>query len=160
LIAISEARVNIEVEETPKVVIAEIIPKVLREVHAETIEVSFRKKVIPKTLSSIAPRDTRSATNQGIGPRTTQQKSNKRIISDSKTNQGLDTQTKELPINIIRYSLLIIKENLTSYRMRKKYLKALTSIRAKKATIINFSSLRYTLLKHIITSICNNLWIS
>jgi hypothetical protein len=70
LIAISEARVNIEVEETPKVVIAEIIPKILREVHAETAEVSLRKEVIPKTLSNIALRDAGSTTDQGVGPRT------------------------------------------------------------------------------------------
>jgi chorismate mutase len=71
LTVISEARVNIKVEEAPKIVIAEVIPKVLREVHAEAIEVSLRKKVIPKTFSSIAPRDARSITDQGIGPRTT-----------------------------------------------------------------------------------------
>jgi hypothetical protein len=61
LTAISKARVNIEVEEAPKVAIAEVIPKVLREIHTETIEISFREEVIPKTLNSIAPRDTRSA---------------------------------------------------------------------------------------------------
>jgi hypothetical protein len=70
LTVISEARVNIEVEETPKVITAEVIPKVLREVHAETIEISLREKVIPKTLSSITLRDTRSIIDQGIGPRT------------------------------------------------------------------------------------------
>jgi hypothetical protein len=91
LTAISKTRVNIKVEETPKVITAEIIPKVLREIYAETVEVSFRKKVIPKTFSNIIPRDTRSITNQGIGPRTTQRKNNKRTISDSKTDQGLDT---------------------------------------------------------------------
>jgi hypothetical protein len=71
LTVISEARVNIKVEETPKIIIAEVIPKVLREVHAETIEVSLRKKIIPKTFSNITPRDTRSIIDQGIGPRTT-----------------------------------------------------------------------------------------
>jgi hypothetical protein len=58
LTAISEARVNIEVEEAPKAATAEVIPKVLREVHAEAAEVSLREEVIPKTLSSVAPRDT------------------------------------------------------------------------------------------------------
>jgi hypothetical protein len=38
----------------------------------EAAEVSLREEVIPKTLSSIALRDTRSAINQDIGPRTTQ----------------------------------------------------------------------------------------
>jgi hypothetical protein len=90
LTAISEARINIEVEETPKAVTTEVILKVLREVYAETIEISL-KEVIPKTLSNIAPRDTRSGTDQGISPRTTQKKSNKRTISDSKIDQGLDT---------------------------------------------------------------------
>jgi hypothetical protein len=71
LTAISEARINIEVEETPKTTTTEVIPKVLREIHAETTEVSFRKEVIPKTLSSIILRDTRFAINQGIGLRTT-----------------------------------------------------------------------------------------
>jgi hypothetical protein len=60
LTVISEARVNIEVEESPKVVIIEVIPKVLKEIHAKTAEVSLRKEVIPKTLSNIAPRDIRS----------------------------------------------------------------------------------------------------
>jgi hypothetical protein len=91
LIAISEARVNIEVEETPKIITTEIIPKVLRIIHIEITEISFRKELILKTLNNIAPRDTRSIINQGIGPRTTQRKSNKRTISDSKTNQKLDT---------------------------------------------------------------------
>jgi hypothetical protein len=63
LTAISKARINIKVEETPKIIIIEVIPKVLREIHAKTAEVSFRKKIIPKTLSSITPRDTRSITN-------------------------------------------------------------------------------------------------
>jgi hypothetical protein len=71
LTAISKARVNIEVKEVPKVATAEVILKILREVHAEAAEVSFRKKVIPKTLSNITPRDTRSITNQGISLRTT-----------------------------------------------------------------------------------------
>ena len=51
---------NIEVEETPKVTITEVIPKVLREIHAEIAEVSLREEVIPKTLSNIALRDTGS----------------------------------------------------------------------------------------------------
>jgi hypothetical protein len=38
----------------------EIILKVLKEIYTEIIKVSFRKEVIPKTLSSIAPRDTGS----------------------------------------------------------------------------------------------------
>jgi hypothetical protein len=58
LIVISEARINIEVEETPKIITAEVIPKVLREIHAEITEVSLRKEVIPKTFSSIALKDT------------------------------------------------------------------------------------------------------
>jgi hypothetical protein len=91
LTVISETRINIKVEETPKIIITEVIPKVLKKIHAETTEISFRKKVIPKTLSNIILRDTRSVINQGISLRTTQKKSNKRIISDSKTNQGLDT---------------------------------------------------------------------
>jgi hypothetical protein len=70
LTAISEARVNIEVEEAPKAITTEIIPKVLKEIHAKAAEVSLREEVIPKTLNSIAPRDTRSITDQGIGPRT------------------------------------------------------------------------------------------
>jgi hypothetical protein len=57
----------------------------------EAAEVSLREEVIPKTLSSIALRDTRSAINQDIGPRTTQKKSNKKTINDSKIDQGLDT---------------------------------------------------------------------
>jgi hypothetical protein len=121
------------------------------------MEVSFGEEVIPKTLSNIAPRDTRSTTDQGVGPRTTQRKSNKRTISDSKTNQGLDTQTKKSLINIIRYSLLIIRENLTSYWIRKRYLKALTSIRTKKTIITNLSSPKHILLKHIIILTRNNL---
>jgi hypothetical protein len=60
LIIISETRVNIEIEETPKATTTEVIPKVLREVYTETTEVSFRKEVIPKTLNSIALRDTGS----------------------------------------------------------------------------------------------------
>jgi hypothetical protein len=63
LIIISKARINIEVKETPKIIITEIITKILSEIHTETIEVSFRKKVIPKTLSSITLKDTRSITN-------------------------------------------------------------------------------------------------
>jgi hypothetical protein len=63
LTAISKARVNIEVEETLKIIIAEIIPKILKEVYTKVIEVFFRKEVIPKTFSSIAPRDTRSITD-------------------------------------------------------------------------------------------------
>jgi hypothetical protein len=55
---------------TPKANTTEVIPKILKEVHAEAAEVSFRKKIIPKTLSSIAPRDARSTTNQGVGLRT------------------------------------------------------------------------------------------
>jgi hypothetical protein len=63
LTVISETRVNIEVEEAPKIVTTEVIPKVLKEVHAKTMEVSLRKEVIPKTLSSITPRDAGSATD-------------------------------------------------------------------------------------------------
>jgi hypothetical protein len=63
LTAISKARVNIEVEEAPKIIIIKVIFKVLREIHIETIEVFFRKKVIPKTLSNIALRDARSVIN-------------------------------------------------------------------------------------------------
>jgi hypothetical protein len=70
LIIISEARVNIKIEEVPKTIITEIIPKVLREVYTKTIEISLREKVIPKTFSNIAPRDTGSITDQDIGPRT------------------------------------------------------------------------------------------
>jgi hypothetical protein len=69
LIIISEARVNIKVKEAPKIIITKIIPKVLKEIHIETIEIFLRKKVIPKTLSSITPRDIRFITNQGISPR-------------------------------------------------------------------------------------------
>jgi hypothetical protein len=123
----------------------------------KTIEVFLKKEVIPKTLSSIILRDTRSIIDQDIGPRTTQKKSNKRTISDSKIDQGLDTQIKKLLTNIIRYSLLIIRENLISYQIRKKYLKALINIRAKKIIITNLSSLRYILLKYIITLTRNNL---
>jgi hypothetical protein len=61
LTAISKARVNIEIKEVPKATTTKIILKVLREIHAEIIEISFRKEVIPKTFSNIAPRDTRSA---------------------------------------------------------------------------------------------------
>jgi hypothetical protein len=71
LIVIFEARVNIKVEESLKIIIAEVIPKVLREIYIETIEVSLRKEVIPKTLSSIILRDIRSVIDQGIGPRIT-----------------------------------------------------------------------------------------
>jgi hypothetical protein len=71
LTVISEARVNIEVEEAPKITTAEVIPKVLREIHAEVMEVSFREEVIPKTLSNIAPRDAGSTIDQGISLRTT-----------------------------------------------------------------------------------------
>jgi hypothetical protein len=60
LIVISETRINIKVEETPKITIVEVIPKVLKEIHMETTEVSFREEVILKTLSNIALRDTRS----------------------------------------------------------------------------------------------------
>jgi hypothetical protein len=60
LTIISEARVNIKVKKTPKTNIIEVIPKVLREIYTKTTEVFLRKEVIPKTLSSIAPRDTRS----------------------------------------------------------------------------------------------------
>jgi hypothetical protein len=63
LTVISEAKVNIKIKESPKIIIAEVIPKILKEIYAETIEVSLRKKVIPKTLSSITPRDTRSTIN-------------------------------------------------------------------------------------------------
>jgi hypothetical protein len=70
LTAISEARINIKVEETPKITTAEVIPKVLREIYIKAIEISLRKEVIPKTLSSIVPRDIRSIIDQGIGPRT------------------------------------------------------------------------------------------
>jgi hypothetical protein len=90
LTTISKTRVNIEIKETPKIAIAEVIPKILKAIHAEAAEVSLKKKVIPKTFSNIALRDTRSIINQGIGPRTTQRKSNKRTISDSKTDQELD----------------------------------------------------------------------
>jgi hypothetical protein len=69
LIVISEARINIKVKETPKIITIKVIPKVLREIYTEIAEISFRKKVIPKTLSNIAPRDTRSTIDQGIGPR-------------------------------------------------------------------------------------------
>jgi hypothetical protein len=55
------------------------------------VEVSLKKEVIPKTFSSITPRDAGSIIDQGIGPRTIQKKSNKRTISDSKINQRLDT---------------------------------------------------------------------
>jgi hypothetical protein len=60
LTAISKARINIEVEETPKIITAEIIPKVLKEVYIKTAEVFLRKEVIPKTLRNIVRRDTRS----------------------------------------------------------------------------------------------------
>jgi hypothetical protein len=60
LTVISEAKINIKIKKTPKIITAKVIPKVLREVHAETTEVSLKKKVIPKTLSSIALRDTGS----------------------------------------------------------------------------------------------------
>jgi hypothetical protein len=60
LIVISKARINIKVKEAPKTIIIEVIPKVLKEIHIETIEVFFRKKVIPKTFSNIIPRDTGS----------------------------------------------------------------------------------------------------
>jgi hypothetical protein len=63
LIVISETRVNIEVEEAPKIVTTEVILKVLREVYMKTAEVSLKKKVILKTFSNITPRDTRSITN-------------------------------------------------------------------------------------------------
>jgi hypothetical protein len=60
LTAISETRVNIKVKEAPKTSTTEVIPKVLREIHAKTIEVFLKKEVIPKTFSNIAPRDIRS----------------------------------------------------------------------------------------------------
>ena len=60
MIIISEARVNIKIKEAPKIITAKVIPKILREVHVETMEVSLRKEVIPKTFSSIALRDIRS----------------------------------------------------------------------------------------------------
>jgi hypothetical protein len=60
LTAISGARVNIEVKKVPKTTTAEVIPKVLKEIYTKAMEVSLRKKVIPKTLSSIIPRDTGS----------------------------------------------------------------------------------------------------
>jgi hypothetical protein len=60
LTAISEARVNIEVEEALKATIAEVIPKILKEIYTEIAEVFLKEKVIPKTLSNIALRDTRS----------------------------------------------------------------------------------------------------
>jgi hypothetical protein len=60
LTAISETRVNIEVEEAPKAITAKIIPKILKEIHAETTKVFLKKKIIPKTFSSVAPRDTGS----------------------------------------------------------------------------------------------------
>jgi hypothetical protein len=63
LTAISKTRINIEVEETPKITTAKIIPKILKEIHMEITEVSFRKEVIPKTFSNITLRDTRSAIN-------------------------------------------------------------------------------------------------
>jgi hypothetical protein len=89
LTAISEARINIEVEETPKIATTEVIPKILKEVHMEIIEVSLREEVIPKTLSNIILRDTRSITNQDIGPRTIQKKQQqenyKRFKNRSKT---------------------------------------------------------------------------
>jgi hypothetical protein len=91
LTVISEVRVNIKVKEALKVITTEIIPKILREIHAETTEVSLRKEVIPKTFNNIALRDTRFIIDQGVGPRTTQKKSNKRIINDSKIDQRLDT---------------------------------------------------------------------
>jgi hypothetical protein len=61
LTAISEARVNIKIKEAPKTITAKVIPKILRKVYAEIIEVSLKKEVIPKTFSNIAPRDTGSA---------------------------------------------------------------------------------------------------
>jgi hypothetical protein len=60
LTIISEARVNIKVKEAPRINTTEVIPKVLREIHAEIAEVSLREEVIPKTLSNIALRDTGS----------------------------------------------------------------------------------------------------
>jgi hypothetical protein len=71
LIIIFEARINIKIKETPKITVIKTIPKVLRVVHTETMEVFLRKEVIPKTFNNIALRDTRSITDQGIGPRTT-----------------------------------------------------------------------------------------
>ena len=57
MIIISEARINIKIKEILKIIIAEIIPKVLREVYIETIEVFLREEVIPKTFNNIALRD-------------------------------------------------------------------------------------------------------
>jgi hypothetical protein len=71
LTVISEARVNIKIKETPKITTAEVIPKILREIHIKAIEVFLRKEVILKTLSNIAPRDIRSIIDQDIDPRTT-----------------------------------------------------------------------------------------
>jgi hypothetical protein len=71
LTVISKRRINIKVEESLKIATTEVIPKVLREIHTETAEISFKKKVIPKTLSSIAPRDIGSITDQDIGLKTT-----------------------------------------------------------------------------------------
>jgi chorismate mutase len=70
LTAISETKVNIKIEEVPKITTTEVILKVLREIHAKIIEVSFKEKIIPKTFSSIIPRDIRSITDQDISPRT------------------------------------------------------------------------------------------
>jgi hypothetical protein len=70
LIIISKARVNIKVKEIPKVIIVEVIPKILREVYTETTKVFFREEVIPKTFSNIILRNTRSIINQGVSPRT------------------------------------------------------------------------------------------
>jgi hypothetical protein len=63
LTVISEARVNIEVEEAPKIIITKVIPKVLREVYVKITKVFLKEKVIPKTLSNITPRDAGSVIN-------------------------------------------------------------------------------------------------
>jgi hypothetical protein len=63
LIIISEARINIKIKKTSKIIITKIIPKVLKEIYIKTIEVFFRKEVIPKTFSNIALRDARSIIN-------------------------------------------------------------------------------------------------
>jgi hypothetical protein len=44
------------------------------------MEVSLREEIIPKTLSNIGPRDTRSIINQDIGPRTTKKKKTTREL--------------------------------------------------------------------------------
>jgi hypothetical protein len=71
LIVISEIRINIEVEETLKIITAKVIPKILREIYIKAAEIFFKKKIIPKTFSSIILRDTGSTIDQGVSPRTT-----------------------------------------------------------------------------------------